>query len=146
MSFSFEIGTDTFRALIKYFMNSNLCFSCSSLLTFGEEIQSCALKYCIFKRVISFSIHFEHFYKVSPRQQTIYVSYFLLLKILFFIFRERKGGRETSMCGSRLECPYWGPGPQPRRVPWQDIKLVILWFSGWRSIHWATPTRALCFL
>ena len=53
------------------------------------------------------------------------VLYFLLfqffLKILF-IFRERgrERGRETSMC-FLSRTPYWGPGPQPRRVPWLGI-------------------------
>ena len=40
--------------------------------------------------------------------------------------------------------PYWGPGPQPRHVPWLGIELVTLWFTGWCSIHWATPARAKC--
>ena len=34
-----------------------------------------------------------------------------------FIFRRRKKGRETSMCGCLLLTPYWGPGPQIRHVP-----------------------------
>ena len=40
-------------------------------------------------------------------------------------------------------CPNWGPGPQPRHVPWLGIEPVTLWFTGWCSIHWATPARAL---
>ena len=39
-------------------------------------------------------------------------------------------------------CPYWGPGLQPRHVPWLEIKLMTLWFTVWRSIHWAPPARA----
>ena len=31
--------------------------------------------------------------------------------------REGERERETSMCGYLLSAPYWGPGPQPRRVP-----------------------------
>ena len=42
-----------------------------------------------------------------------------------------------------LTCPYWGPGPQPRHMPWLEIELVTLWFAGWCSIHWATPTRTM---
>ena len=38
--------------------------------------------------------------------------------------------------------PYWGPGPQPRPVPWLGIKLETLRFAGWHSIHWAAPARA----
>ena len=47
------------------------------------------------------------------------------------------------MCGCLLRTPNWGPGPQPRPVPWLGIKPVTLWFSGRRSIHWATPARAI---
>ena len=56
----------------------------------------------------------------------------------------RKRGKETSMCGC-LSCPpYWGPGLQPRHVPWLEIEPMILWFTKdpWSSVHWATPARA----
>ena len=46
------------------------------------------------------------------------------------------------MCGCLSLTPYWGPGPQPRHVPWQVIKPVTLRFAGRRSIHWATPARS----
>ena len=43
--------------------------------------------------------------------------------------------------------PNQGPGPQPRPVPWRRIEPATFQFTGWRSIHWATPARAkLCFL
>ena len=62
---------------------------------------------------------------------------------IYFLQIERKGGRkrgrETSMCGCLLHAPYWGPGLHPRHVPWLGIELVTLWFTGWHSIHWATP-------
>ena len=81
----------------------------------------------------------------------------LLLPILFFSFflkalfiyfeRERKGvtkrGKEISTCGCFLNSPHRGPGPQPRHAPWLGIELMTLWFAGLRSIHWATPARAL---
>ena len=59
--------------------------------------------------------------------------------------------RQRQMCirdsGCLLRDSYWGPGPQPRHVPWLGIELVTLWFSGRRSIHWATAARAIfCFL
>ena len=42
----------------------------------------------------------------------------------------REKGRETSMCGC-LSCgPYWGPGLQPRRVPWLGIEPATLWFAA----------------
>ena len=46
------------------------------------------------------------------------------------------------MCGCPSHAPYWGPGPQPRHVPWQGTEPVIVWFAGWHSIHWAIPARA----
>ena len=76
--------------------------------------------------------------------QTVFSLSFL--KILFIVFREGKGrrktGKETSICGCLLHAPYWGRGLQPRHVPWLGIELVIVWFAGWHSIHWATPARA----
>ena len=36
--------------------------------------------------------------------------------------------------------PYWGPGLQPRHVPWLGTELVTLWLEG--QYHWATPARA----
>ena len=62
------------------------------------------------------------------------------------MFREGKGGRkrgrETSM-GSCLSCAlhHWGPGPQPRHVPWLEIEPGSLWFAVRHSAHWATPAR-----
>ena len=47
------------------------------------------------------------------------------------------------MCGCVLHTPHWGPGLQPRHVPWLGIEPMTLWFTGWHSIHWATPSRAL---
>ena len=47
------------------------------------------------------------------------------------------------MCGCLSCTPHWAPGPQPRHVPWMGIKLVTLWFTGWHSVHWATPARPL---
>ena len=49
------------------------------------------------------------------------------------------------MYGCLLHTPYWGPGLQPRPVPWLGIEPVTFWFTGWHSIHWATPTRAKWF-
>ena len=72
-------------------------------------------------------------------------------KILFiYFYREGKGrrkrGRETSMCGCLSHAPYWGPGLQPRHVPWLGIELETLWFTGRHPIHWATPARAIILL
>ena len=51
-------------------------------------------------------------------------------------------GRETSMCGCLSHIPYWGPGPQPRHLPWLGIELATLWFTGRHLIHWVTPAKA----
>ena len=70
----------------------------------------------------------------------------LFFKFLKFIFRERRweGERERNInVWLLLAHPYWGPGPQPRHVPWLGIEPVTLCFTGWHSIHWATPARAL---
>ena len=45
------------------------------------------------------------------------------------------------MCGYFSHAPYWGPGPQPRHVPWLGIEPATLWFTGQHSVHWATPPR-----
>ena len=53
----------------------------------------------------------------------------------------REKERETSMCGCLSCTPFWGPGPQPRHVPWWEIEPATLWFTGWHSIYWNTPAR-----
>ena len=65
----------------------------------------------------------------------------------FYLFLGRQEGREkkrreASMCGCFSHAPDWGPGPQPRHVPWLGNEPVSLWFAGWCSVHWATPARA----
>ena len=67
----------------------------------------------------------------------------------FIIFRqsgregEREGGeREGEKESGCLLSTPWGPGPQPRHVPWLGIEPATLWFTGRHSIHWATPARA----
>ena len=76
----------------------------------------------------------------------IYLPVLIFLKgFTYLFFREGKGGekrgRETSTCGCLSRGPHWGPGLQPRHVPWLGIKPMTLWFAGCHSIHWATPAR-----
>ena len=35
------------------------------------------------------------------------------------------------MCVCLSYTLYWGPGPQPRHVPWLGIEPATLWFAGW---------------
>ena len=69
----------------------------------------------------------------------------VFLRFYLFISREGKGGRnrggETLVCSCLSHAPYWGPGPQPRHVPWLRIQSATHCFAVWRSIHWATPAR-----
>ena len=81
-----------------------------------------------------------------PYPLEVTACFFKILSI--YSLRERKGRRkkegETSMCGCLSRAPHWGPGPQPRHVPWLGIQTATLWFTGPCSIHWATPARAYC--
>ena len=45
------------------------------------------------------------------------------------------------MCGCLSHAPKWGPGLQPRHVPWLGLKPGTFWFTGWCSIHWAIAAR-----
>ena len=75
----------------------------------------------------------------------------ILFKDFSYLFLERGEGREKererNIMRGRLSCgPHWGPGLQPRHVPWLRIEPVTLLFAHWPSIHWATPARApYCF-
>ena len=78
--------------------------------------------------------------------------FFFFLRFYLFIFRERRRegeregekhwrARETPV-GCLSHVPKWGPGQQPRHVPWPGIKQVTFRSMGWCSTHWATPIRA----
>ena len=67
----------------------------------------------------------------------------LLFKYFIYLFLEgrggRKRGRETSVCGCLSHTLYWGPGLQPRHVPWLEIERETPCFAGPHSTHWAIP-------
>ena len=69
-------------------------------------------------------------------------------KDFIYLFLETGEGRVKESernieCGCLTGAPYWGPGLLPRHIPWLGIESAILWFTGWCSIHWPTPARAL---
>ena len=77
---------------------------------------------------------------------------FIPLKKYFYLFVERGRRREKKrerninvweIISCLLQAPNWGPGLQPRCVPWLGIKPVTFQFTGLSSIHWATPARAI---
>ena len=75
--------------------------------------------------------------------------FFFFFKILFILTEgkgRRKRGRETSVCGCLSSTPYRGPGLQPRHMPWLGMEPANLWFTGWHSIHWVPPARAMVSL
>ena len=75
-------------------------------------------------------------------QNICWIDWFFHFKdfiYLLFFWREDKGERKRERETSHA--PNWGPGPQPRHVPWLGIKLATIQFAGRRSIHWATPAR-----
>ena len=85
-------------------------------------------------------------YKYSSQSEVCPFNFFFFLRFNLFIFREGGGRRrETSVCGCLLQAPYREPGRQPKHVPRLGIEPATPWFSGWCSIHWATPARASLF-
>ena len=77
------------------------------------------------------------FWPLSPAS---WIIFFFFLRFYLFLFREgkeeRKKGREKWTCGCLAHAPYWGPGLQPRHVPWLGIEPLV---HGPASIRWTTP-------
>ena len=78
----------------------------------------------------------------------ILIFIYFLKRLFYFLERrrevEREGEKHQGVVASRAH--YWGPGQQPKHVPWLGIEPAPFWFSGCHSIHWATPARAhFCF-
>ena len=110
-----------------------------------------SLFHSAFERVIHV-VTFDHSCFLFPYNIPSWDSITKILKrFYYFIFGERGrvGEREEEKhrCARDtwigcLSCaPYWGPGLQPRHVPWLGIKLETLWFTDQHSIHWASPAR-----
>ena len=76
--------------------------------------------------------------------------YYILFKDCIYSSLERGEGREKER---KRNINMWLPlthplrwceglGPQPRHVAQPGIEPATLGFTGWHSIHWATPARA----
>ena len=89
---------------------------------------------------------FRYYPKTFCFSQHVLTTFCWGFLMILFIYSYREEGkkkeRETSMCDCLLTAPHWGPGLKPRHVPRPGIKLETPWFTGWCSIHWATPVRA----
>ena len=72
---------------------------------------------------------------------------FLFLKYFIYLFLERGEGREKhqSVVASHSP-PHWGPGLQPRHVPWLGIESVTLWFAVLNSLSHASQGWASFYL
>ena len=95
-----------------------------------------------------FGEEFVEYWKICFSKMWLNSLVLLFLKDFIYLFLKRGEGREKKrekhQCVVASHVPQpWGPGPQPRHVPWLGIELVTLWFTGLHSIHWATPARAL---
>ena len=84
--------------------------------------------------------------------QWIGLCIYLFIYFRFYLFLERGKGRKKERkrnidvwkitLAASHSPPNWGPGPQPRHVPWLGIEPVTFWFAGQHSIHWATLAKA----
>ena len=87
---------------------------------------------------------------VSPWGLVVFViSFFKIKKKTLFILEREEGREKERQRNINVCCPlhgsFWGPDPQPRHVPCLGIEPATLGFTGWHSVHWATPARASHF-
>ena len=87
-------------------------------------------------------MHYSYSYKSCD------CSFIYFLKIVFIIFRQR--GSEGEREREKHQCVVASCVPatrdlacNPGMCPDWGIELATLCFSGQRSIHWATPARAV---
>ena len=135
--------------ILKFDRNcQNILQSSCTFYTANQQCRSISYSYIILKiNLTEENCPFILIYIYFMNGKVEYLCLSIFKRFYLFIFRERgregkKRGRETSTCGCLLWTPNWGSGPQPRRVPWLGIELMIFWFVGWCPTHWATPVRA----
>ena len=124
-----------------------------AVLSFG--FCCCFLRFCLFFCFLFYFI-FKNFYCYSITVVCLFSPSLRPTPRDFVYFLERWEGKVTE--GEKHQCardtliccllhgPNWGPGPQPRHVPWLGIEPAAFQFTGWHSICWATPARALAVL
>ena len=79
---------------------------------------------------------------ITRKSSYLSLIFFPLPRLFLEREEERERGRETSMFGCLLCAPQQGPSQQTRHVPWLRFEPMTSWFTGQRSIHWATPAKA----
>ena len=124
---------------------------------FGNSFYLIILKIfsSLWKRNLLLEWHWQTIYKsdclkcgLIIRQFKFSLLFCIFFKILFILFfrkekGERKTGRETSMCGCLSHALFWGPGLQPRHVPYTGNRTFIDPLISRSALNqWATPARA----
>ena len=79
------------------------------------------------EKLFTLFIFLDFFYDIN---HTIYTTFIIIIIIIRERGREGERGRETSMCGCLSHGPHWGPGLQPRHVPWLGIEPATVWFTA----------------
>ena len=101
----------------------HVCWKQMCMLSFLSLLGPVFLLICLIK-LGHYAIPFAHFYSFFQ------IRFFVLI---FYLFTFRARGREGERQGEKQQCvratsihclshaPYWGPGLQPRHVPWPGI-------------------------
>ena len=100
------------------------------------------------------SLSWSKLWQVDKRSRSLsfwWATFIYLFFKVLYIFREgerkdkeREGNMmcEKHQCGCLSHTPNWGPGLQPRLVPWLGIELAIFRSAGWCSVYWAPKAKA----